>query len=51
VAVGEGRWLSIGLLPQVRAQSTFAPLSEGVPEVIKILNMRITSQDPGVVAL
>ena len=51
VAVGEGRWLSISLLPQVRAQSTFAPLSEGVPEVIKILNMRITSQDPGVVAL
>jgi hypothetical protein len=51
VAVGEERWLSIGLLPQVRAQATFAPLSKGVPEVIKILNMRITSQDRGVVAL
>ena len=51
VAVGEGRWLSIGLLPQVRAQATFAPLSKGVPEVVKILNMRITSQDKGVVAL
>ena len=51
VAVGEGRWLSIGLLPQVRAQATFAPLSKGVPEVVKILNMRITSQDRGVVAL
>jgi predicted regulator of Ras-like GTPase activity (Roadblock/LC7/MglB family) len=51
VAVGEGRWLSIGLLPQVRAQATFAPLSKGMPDVVKILNMRITSQDTGVVAL
>ena len=51
VTVGEERWLSIGLLPQVRAQATFAPLSKGVPEVVKILNMRITSQDRGVVAL
>ena len=51
VAVGEGCWLSIGLFPQIRAQATFAPLSKGVPEVVKILNMRITSQDKGVVAL
>jgi predicted regulator of Ras-like GTPase activity (Roadblock/LC7/MglB family) len=51
VAVGEGHWLSIGFLPQVRAQATFAPLSKGVPQVVKILNMRISSQDRGVVAL
>ena len=51
VAVGEGHWLSIGFLPQVRAQATFAPLSKGVPQVVKILNMRITSEDRGVVAL
>ena len=51
VAVGEGQWLSIGLLPQVRAQATFAPLSKGMPDVVKILNMRITPQDTGVVAL
>ncbi len=44
-------WLSIGFLPQVRAQATFAPLSKGVPQVVKILNMRISSQDRGVVAL
>ena len=51
VSVGEERWLSIGLLPQVRAQATFAPLSKGVPEVIRVLKMRISAQDRGAVVL
>ncbi len=35
--------LSIGLGPEVPAHVTFAPLGRWVPELLRVLNMRITS--------
>ena len=40
IAVDTKRYLSIGLSPQVSAQSTFGPLSQRVPELLKILQKR-----------
>jgi predicted regulator of Ras-like GTPase activity (Roadblock/LC7/MglB family) len=40
VAVDQKRFLSIGLNPQVSVQSTFGPLSNWVPELLKILKKR-----------
>ncbi len=47
VVLGEGRHLSLGMNPDVRAQSTFAPLSRWVPELMKTLKMRMPSGDEG----
>jgi predicted regulator of Ras-like GTPase activity (Roadblock/LC7/MglB family) len=40
IAVDQKRYLSIGLSPQVSAQSTFGPLSNRVPELLTILKKR-----------
>jgi predicted regulator of Ras-like GTPase activity (Roadblock/LC7/MglB family) len=40
VAVDQKRFLSIGLSPLISVQSTFGPLSQRVPEIIKILKKR-----------
>ena len=45
VVLGEERYLSLGMNPDVRAQATFAPLSRWVPELMKTLKMRISSED------
>ncbi len=42
IAVDQKRFLSIGLPPQVSAQGTFGPLSQWVPEIVKILNKRFS---------
>jgi predicted regulator of Ras-like GTPase activity (Roadblock/LC7/MglB family) len=44
IAVDQKRYLSIGLSPQVSAQSTFGPLSQRVPELLEILQKRYTRQ-------
>jgi predicted regulator of Ras-like GTPase activity (Roadblock/LC7/MglB family) len=44
IAVDHKRFLSIGLNPQVSAQSTFGPLSSWVPELLKILKKRYSSR-------
>jgi len=40
VAVDQKRFLSIGLNPHVSVQSTFSPLSNWVPKLLKILKKR-----------
>jgi predicted regulator of Ras-like GTPase activity (Roadblock/LC7/MglB family) len=40
VVVDQKRFLSIGLTPQVSAQSTFGPLSNWVPELLQVLRKR-----------
>lgn len=43
VVVDQKRFLSIGLKPQVSAQSTFGPLSSWVPELLRVLKKRYSS--------
>jgi len=43
VVVDQKRFLSIGLNPQVSAQSTFGPLSNWVPELLRVLKKRYSS--------
>lgn len=40
VVVDQKRFLSIGLNPQVSAQTTFGPLSTWVPELLRVLKKR-----------
>lgn len=42
IAVDQKRFLSIGLNPQVSAQSTFGPLSHWVPELLQIMKKRFS---------
>lgn len=42
VYISPDRMLSIGLGPQVPAQATFAALGRWVPELLKVLKMRLT---------
>ncbi len=44
VDLGRGRLLSIGLGPEVTAQSTFRPLTRWVPELLYALDMRFASE-------
>ena len=43
VVVDQKRFLSIGLTPQISAQSTFGPLSNWVPELLRVLKKRYSS--------
>ena len=42
VYLSADRMLSIGLGPQVPAQATFAPLGRWVPELLRVLKMRLS---------
>lgn len=44
VMVSPDRLLSIGLRPEVAAQATFGALGKWVPELLKVLRMRFTSE-------
>lgn len=43
VVVSQERLLSIGIQPEVPAQATFGALSRWVPELLRVLKMRFTS--------
>lgn len=45
VVLGEGRHLSLGLKPSVRASVTFSPLSTYVPQLMKILHKRMKAAE------
>jgi predicted regulator of Ras-like GTPase activity (Roadblock/LC7/MglB family) len=47
VALGKDRLLTIGMGPEAAVQSTYGPVSKWVPELIRILRMRIKASDSG----
>jgi predicted regulator of Ras-like GTPase activity (Roadblock/LC7/MglB family) len=47
VALGKDKLLTIGMGPEAAVQSTYGPVSKWVPELIRILRMRIKASDSG----